>query len=100
MSVQIIESCVTCGACVWECPSEAISPGDPRPVVDENVCTECHGFFGEGQCIVVCPADAIVVKPEPVLKLLERFHHIQPNRQSQDTWIWRRIGRTLTSPSE
>lgn len=100
MSVQIIESCVTCGSCVWECPSEAISPGDPRPVVDENVCTECHGFFGEGQCIVVCPVDAIVVKPEPVMKLADRFHRVHPGRQPQDTWIWRLIGRTLASPSE
>lgn len=46
MSVAIHETCVTCGACVWECPTEAISAGDPRPVVDETSCTECYGFFG------------------------------------------------------
>lgn len=97
MSVRIIETCVTCGACVWECPNEAIAPGDPRPVVDENLCTECYGFFGEAQCIVVCPVDAIVVTPEPVEKLVDRFYYIHPNRQAQDTWIWRRIGRTQLS---
>ncbi|HJQ71625.1 MAG TPA: 4Fe-4S binding protein [Blastocatellia bacterium] len=95
MSVQITECCVTCGACVWECPNEAISPGDPRPVVEADSCTECYGFFGEGQCVVVCPADAIGVNLESVEKLADRFHSLHPARQTQDTWIWRRIGRTL-----
>jgi len=66
MSVRIDERCVTCGACVWECPTEAISPGAPRPIVDESACTECYGFFGESQCVVVCPVDAICVSAEPV----------------------------------
>lgn len=94
MAVRIIENCVTCGACIWECPNEAISPGDPRPLVDEKLCTECYGFFGEAQCIVVCPEQqAIVVKLEPVEELLDRFHRIHPDRRPQDTWIWRRNGR-------
>jgi len=92
MSVRITEACVTCGACLWECPLEAISPGDKRPVVDANACTECYGFFGESQCIVVCPVAAIVVDPEPVETLAARVAHIHPDRKPQDTWIWRRIG--------
>lgn len=95
MSVQINERCVTCGACLWECPTEAISAGDPRPVVNEDSCTECHGFFGESQCIVVCPVEAIVVKPEPVESLIDKFARTFPDRQAQDTWIWRRLGEAV-----
>lgn len=94
MTVRIVENCVTCGACAWECPNEAISPGDPHPVVEDNLCTECYGFFGEAQCVVVCPVDAIVVNPEPVEHLLSRFSCLQPDHTPQDTWIWCRIGRT------
>lgn len=93
MSVTITEKCITCGACEWECPNEAISPGAPRPTVGKNLCTECYGFFGESQCIVVCPAEAIIVdRPESVEELLQKFRDIHPNRKPQDTYIWRRIG--------
>lgn len=82
-----------CGACEWECPHDAIYPGAARPLVDENLCTECYGVFGESQCIVVCPADAIIVfKQEPVEELLQRFQRIYANRSAQNTWIWQRIG--------
>lgn len=95
MSVQIIESCVTCGACLWECPLEAISPGEERPVVDPNECTECYGFFGESQCMVVCPAGAIVVdRPESLQTLALRYADIHPEREPQDTWIWRRTAES------
>ena len=92
MSVVINAQCITCGACEWECPNEAISPGAARPVVDEELCTECYGFFGESQCIVVCPASAIRVNFEPVDVLSRRFTRIHPLQKPQDTWIWQRIG--------
>ena len=93
MSVQIDERCVACGACIWECPTEAITPGVPRPVVTQASCTECYGFFGESQCIVVCPVDAISVTVETLDQLGERFASMYPDRELQDTWIWRRLGR-------
>jgi len=92
MAVQIHEACWRCGACIWECPVEAISPGEERPVVDTQACTECYGFFGESQCLVVCPAPgAIRVKPESTDILEQRFAYLHPGRQLQDTWIWRRF---------
>ena len=97
MSVTITQQCITCGACEWECPNEAISPGAPRPVVNEQRCTECYGFFGESQCVVVCPAAAIVVQPEAVEILADRFNDLHPERQARDTWIWQRIGQTVAA---
>jgi ferredoxin len=97
MAVTITDQCIACGACLWECPTEAIAPGDPRPVVDESSCTECYGFFGEAQCVVVCPVEAIVVSPvEDVETLASRFAVLQPRDRPQDTWIWQRTGNRLT----
>lgn len=93
MSVAITEACVTCGACLWECPTEAISAGDPRPVVDPFRCTECFGTFAESQCIVVCPVDAIAVTAEPPDALAARFRRVLPDRLPVDTDLWRRIDR-------
>jgi Fe-S-cluster-containing hydrogenase component 2 len=93
MSVVIQQTCVTCGACEWECPNEAISPGSVRPVVDAQRCTECYGFFGESQCMVACPVSAIVVdRLESTEVLAERFRHLHRGMEMQDTWIWQRLG--------
>jgi ferredoxin len=91
MSVRINDKCVACGACIWECPTEAITPGDPRPRVNEESCPECFGYFGESQCIVVCPVGAIVVTVESTDELRTKYVRIEPTRAPQDTWIWRRI---------
>ena len=93
MSVAITSACVRCGACLWECPQEAISPSAAGPIVDPERCTECYGFFGEAQCVVVCPVGAILVdKPESIATLAARFKIFNRDLVPQDTWIWRRIG--------
>ena len=35
------------------CPVEAISEGDPKYVIDPDICTDC------GACVDECPVDAI-----------------------------------------
>ena len=93
MSVRITESCIRCGACEWECPNQAISPGAARPVVDGDLCTECVGFFGETQCIVVCPAGAIhIAERETLAQLEHKFHRIHPEMAARNTSVWRSIG--------
>jgi ferredoxin len=90
VAVEIVESCITCGACVWECPTEAIAPGNPRPVVDPEWCTECFGFFAESQCTVVCPVGAIHPVPEDEGVLADRFRRLRPSSALHDTWVWER----------
>jgi len=92
VSVVITDSCVTCGACIWECPEQAIVPGIARPSVDGDACTECLGWYGESQCVVVCPASAVIVHPESREQLLTRFRNLHPQRVAQDLEIWHRIG--------
>ncbi|MCK9562746.1 MAG: 4Fe-4S binding protein [Bacteroidales bacterium] len=52
MAHVISEDCIACGACVGECPVEAISEGDIY-VIDASLCTDCAA------CTEVCPTDAI-----------------------------------------
>ena len=53
MAHIINDDCIMCGACASECPVEAISEGDPKYIIDPEICTDC------GSCVEVCPADAI-----------------------------------------
>lgn len=66
MALMINDECTVCGACMDECPNEAISEGDPYYVIDPDKCTECVGFYNEPQCVDVCPVDAIVPNPDHV----------------------------------
>lgn len=46
------DTCIACGSCMGECPTEAISAGDYY-VIDANACIDC------GSCAGVCPTEAI-----------------------------------------
>jgi NAD-dependent dihydropyrimidine dehydrogenase PreA subunit len=49
---KITEECLACGACLDECPSEAIEEGDIYTINDQ--CSEC------GLCVDSCPTGAII----------------------------------------
>ncbi len=55
MAYVINDDCVMCGACKEECPTGAISEGDPKYIIDPNKCDNC------GTCAEVCPVGA----PQP-----------------------------------
>ncbi len=80
MALKITDECIACGACVAECPNEAISEGDPIYVINPDICTECVGFYDEPQCVLVCPVDAIIPDPahveskEELLEKKKRIH--------------------------
>jgi ferredoxin len=50
----ITDECIMCDACVPECPTEAITAGDPKYIIDPDLCSDC------GNCAGVCPTDACV----------------------------------------
>lgn len=60
MAMKILDTCIACGACVPECPVNAIAEGDPIYTIDPDKCVECQGYFDSPQCVSVCPVDCIV----------------------------------------
>ena len=65
MSYVILpDSCINCGGCEFDCPTEAIHApaGDaPHPAVfwiETHRCNDC------GACVTVCPTDAILSDPD------------------------------------
>lgn len=54
MSYKINEECISCGACVPECPVDAITAGESIYVIDPEKCISC------GACAGVCPVGAPV----------------------------------------
>lgn len=64
MALLINDECIVCGACIPECPNDAITDGDPIYIINPDLCTECVGFFDSAQCVDVCPTDSCVPDPE------------------------------------
>jgi ferredoxin len=65
MAMKILATCIDCGACIEECPNEAIVTGEGIHVVVPERCTECVGAFETPQCQDRCPIeDCIVPDPE------------------------------------
>jgi ferredoxin len=52
MAHVISDECIACGACLPNCPVDAISEGDIY-TIDADTCTDC------GACVDSCPVDAI-----------------------------------------
>lgn len=53
MAYVISDKCTKCGNCSSVCPSEAISEGDDKYVIDPEKCVDC------GLCADECPEGAI-----------------------------------------
>ncbi len=84
MALMITDECINCGACVPECPNEAISEGDDIHVIAPEKCTECVGWYDEPQCVQVCPVDCIVDDPdhkETKEQLIEKFKKLHPDKE-------------------
>ncbi len=58
VSYRITEECIICGACLPECPEQAITEGADRYIIDPEKCSDC------GNCAEVCPVGACLPEPE------------------------------------
>ncbi|HHX54880.1 MAG TPA: 4Fe-4S binding protein [Clostridiales bacterium] len=54
MAYTITDECISCGACVDDCPVDAISEGEDQYVIDADLCIDC------GACESTCPTGSIV----------------------------------------
>lgn len=54
MAMKVDEAtCSGCGACIDECPHEAIDVPIDVAVIDEEACLDC------GACVDACPTESI-----------------------------------------
>jgi ferredoxin len=66
MAVIIGDTCINCGACIDECPVEAIVDEDDNPTGEEtyyvygNKCVECVGHHDEPACATACPTEGCI----------------------------------------
>jgi len=54
MPYVVTDTCISCGACVVGCESEAITEGETQSHIDINICVEC------GTCMRNCPTESII----------------------------------------
>jgi len=67
MAVKITDICISCGACIDECPVEAIVDDDDNPTgesiyyVYPDKCVECVGYHDAPACASACPTEGCIV---------------------------------------
>ncbi|MEN3113424.1 ferredoxin [Uliginosibacterium paludis] len=61
MALEIIESCVSCQACLPWCPNDAIIDTHPHFLIDASRCTECIEAFATPQCVAICPVEGAII---------------------------------------
>ncbi len=67
MAVIINDTCINCGACIDECPVEAIVDEDDNPTAEEiyyvfeDKCVECVDHYDTPACAESCPTEGCIV---------------------------------------
>jgi len=70
MAVKITDICISCGACIDECPVEAIVDDEDNPTGEEiyyvyaDKCVECVGHNDTPACAEACPTEGCIVWDE------------------------------------
>jgi ferredoxin len=72
MAVEITDTCINCGACIDECPVEAIVDDEENPTNEEiyyvfsDKCVECVDHHDAPACAAACPTEGCIVWGEVV----------------------------------
>lgn len=92
MSVIIDESCITCDACLQNCPVNAIVDDSENPTgakryyVQPEKCIECVDLFETPQCAAICPSIGCISWDMPFVKefdthfLNEKIYRLETSR--------------------
>lgn len=78
------EKCLRCGACVERCPLMAVRQDEDGLCIMDKWCVGC------GQCALVCPADARILKLKPE-------DEIPPKPYLLDQIVWSSVDRMATN---
>ena len=72
MAVIITDTCISCDACLDECPTESIVDNDENPTgediyyVNPETCDECQAAGTVPACAEACPTEGCIVWAEGV----------------------------------
>lgn len=78
MAVRITDLCISCDACLDECPTEAIVDNDENPTGEDiyyvftDKCVECVGHHDTPACAEACPTEGCIVWDEKGSSLTEK----------------------------
>ena len=70
MAVKITDICISCDACLDECPVEAIVDNDENPTGEDiyyvyaDKCVECVDHHDTPACADACPTEGCIVWDE------------------------------------
>jgi len=73
MAVVITDTCISCDACLDECPTESIVDNDENPTgediyyVNPETCDECTEAGQDPACAEACPTEGCIVWGENVI---------------------------------
>lgn len=99
MAVRITDLCISCDACLDECPTESIVDEDDNPTGEDyyyihpETCSECVGDHDSPACQAACPTEGCIVWDIPytdeykdhfsdaVYKISENADNNQPWRE-------------------
>jgi ferredoxin len=71
MAVIINDTCITCDACLQQCPVNAIvddlsnPTGKKQYYVAPEKCVECVGLYEDPQCAAICPSIGCITWDKP-----------------------------------
>ncbi|MCK9374278.1 MAG: 4Fe-4S dicluster domain-containing protein [Sulfuricurvum sp.] len=74
MSVVINDTCITCDACLQQCPVNAIVDDAANPTgkkqyyVQPDKCVECVDIYADPQCAAICPSIGCITWDMPFTK--------------------------------
>lgn len=77
MSVIINDTCITCDACLQQCPVNAIVDDFANPTgkkyyyVQPEKCVECVGIYDDPQCAAICPSIGCITWDMPFTAAFE-----------------------------
>ncbi len=71
MAVKITDICISCDACLDECPTQSILNNDENPTgediyyVQSESCSECIEDNDEPACAQSCPTEGCIIWDNP-----------------------------------
>lgn len=78
MAVKITDLCISCDACLDECPTEAIVDNDENPTGEDiyyvysDKCVECVEHHDVPACAEACPTEGCIVWDEKGSSVVEK----------------------------